>query len=56
MNLYWVMTIAGPILLAAVLLWAMSHNKTSRAEKQRTEDATRRLYEEQNAADEEREG
>lgn len=35
------MTILGPILLAAVLAWAMLHNRRSRAEKQRTEEATR---------------
>ena len=35
------MTIVGPILLAAVLAWAMLNNRRSRAEKQRTEEATR---------------
>ena len=35
------MTILGPILLAAVLAWAMLNNRRSRAEKQRTEEATR---------------
>ena len=35
------MTILGPILLAAVLAWAMINNRRSRAEKQRTEEATR---------------
>ena len=35
------MTIVGPILLAAMLAWAMLNNRRSRAEKQRTEDATR---------------
>src|SRR3546814_2897912 len=33
------MTILGPILLAAVLAWAMLNNRRSRAEKQRTEEA-----------------
>jgi len=51
MNLSWIMTIAGPMLLGAVLLWAMAHNRTSKAEKQRTEEATRQLYREQNEAD-----
>ena len=35
------MTILGPILLAAVLAWAMLNNRRSRAVKQRTEEATR---------------
>ena len=35
------MTILGPILLAAVHAWAMLNNRRSRAEKQRTEEATR---------------
>ena len=35
------MTIVGPILLAAMLAWAMLNNRRSRAEKQRTEEATR---------------
>ena len=35
------MTFLGPILLAAVLAWAMLNNRRSRAEKQRTEEATR---------------
>ncbi len=34
-------TILGPILFAVVLVWAMLNNRRSRAEKQRTEDATR---------------
>lgn len=51
MNLYWIMTIAGPILLGAVLLWAMTHNRTSKAQKRRTEEATRQLYQEQNETD-----
>lgn len=35
------MTIVGPILLAAVLAWAMLNNRRSRAEERRTEEATR---------------
>ena len=35
------MTIVGPILLAAMLAWAMLNNRRSRAEKQRTEEVTR---------------
>src|SRR3546814_19787230 len=35
------MTILGPILLAALLAWAMLNNRRSRAEKQRTEELGR---------------
>ena len=39
------LTILGPILLAAVILWAVLANRNrSRAEKQRSETATRDLY------------
>lgn len=50
-SLQGVMVIIGPIVLAAVLLWAVLHNKTSRAQKERTEEATRRVREEQNRQD-----
>jgi hypothetical protein len=43
------MTIVGPILFAVVLLWAMTHNRRSRAEKQRTEEATRQRRAEEDA-------
>ncbi|WP_160174188.1 hypothetical protein [Sphingopyxis sp. MWB1] len=35
------LTILGPILLLIVLGWAMLNNRRSRAEKRRTEEATR---------------
>jgi hypothetical protein len=50
-SLQGVMVIVGPIVLAAVLLWAVLHNRTSRAQKARTEDATRRVRDEQNRED-----
>lgn len=34
-------TIVGPILLAAVLIWAIMNNRRSRAAERRTEEATR---------------
>lgn len=43
------MTIVGPILFALVLLWAMTHNRRSRAEKRSTEEATRERYAEEDA-------
>lgn len=45
------MTIVGPIILAVVLIWAMMRNRTSKAELDRTESATRDLYRDQDAAD-----
>lgn len=50
------MVIVGPIVLAAVLLWAVLHNRTSRRQKERTEEATRKMYDAQSAEDERREG
>lgn len=50
-GLYGLMTIVGPVLLLAVLAWAMLNNRTSRRQKQETEEATRRLYKEQGKAD-----
>lgn len=50
-SLQGVMVIVGPIVLFAVLLWAVLNNRTSRAQKERTEDATRRMHEEQNRQD-----
>lgn len=45
-----IMTVVGPILFALVLLWAIAHNRRSRAEKQRTEEATRQRRAEEDAA------
>lgn len=39
--------IVGPLLLAALLIWAvLTNRRRSRRERERTEQATRRLYEE----------
>ena len=54
-GLWGLLTILGPIVLAAALIWAMLHNRSSRREIERTEEATKKLYEEQNADDEARE-
>ncbi|UYY76518.1 hypothetical protein [Sphingomonas sp. R1] len=50
-SLQGLMVIVGPIVLAAVLLWAILRNKTSKRRLKETEDATRRNYEEHDAAD-----
>jgi hypothetical protein len=44
------LTIVGPALLAIVILWALLKNRgTSRAELDRTEQATHNLYKEEEA-------
>ena len=44
-------TIIGALLLGAVIAWAALNNRQSRRGEQRTEDATRQLYKDQDAAD-----
>jgi hypothetical protein len=44
-SMYGLLTILGPILLGAVILWAVLANRNrSRSEKQQSENATRDLY------------
>ena len=42
-----IMNIVGPLLLAAVLLWALLRNRKSRRSDSDTEQATRDLYREE---------
>ena len=52
MNGLWTaVTVLGPLLLAAVLAYAVFRNRTSSARKARTEDATRDLYQRTDAED-----
>lgn len=54
MNMSWiwaVVTIGGPVILAVVLIWAILNNRRSKAEVERTERATARLYEVQDRSD-----
>ena len=44
------MTIIGPIILAVVIAWAALRNRSSRSEIERSEEATRRNYEEEDRA------
>lgn len=55
-GLWAIATIVGPILLGAILLWAIFHNRTTKAQERRTEEATKKLYDEQNQADTRAEG
>lgn len=55
-GLWAIATVVGPILLGAILLWAIFHNRTTKAQERRTEEATKKLYDEQNEADQRAEG
>ena len=50
-GLYGIMVIIGPILLGAVLLWAIFNNRQTKAQERRTEQATRDLYAQQDRDD-----
>ena len=43
-SLWGLITVAGPIVLIAVLAWAMLSNRRSRKAEQQSEAATRELY------------
>jgi hypothetical protein len=43
-SLWSLLTVLGPILLAAVLLWAVLSNRRSKQAHDRTEQATHDLY------------
>lgn len=49
-GLGWVALI-GMVAIIAVVFWAMSRNKADTKSEKMTEDATRRLYDEQDADD-----
>ena len=55
-GIWSILVIVAPIVLLIVLAWALLHNRSSRREKRHTEEATRRMYDEQGARDEMREG
>ena len=42
-------TVIGVLLLSAVLLWVLFRNRSTPEEDERTEEATHRLYEEEDA-------
>ncbi|WP_294174239.1 hypothetical protein [uncultured Sphingomonas sp.] len=45
---YWnLVTLLGPIVLLAVIIWAVIRNKKSRVDQRTTEEGTRRVYEEE---------
>ncbi len=50
-GIWSILTIVGPLLLIAVLAWAVLSNRRSRSAEARTEDATRANYERQEHAD-----
>ncbi len=51
-----IMTIVGPLLLAAVLLWALMRNRKSRVDPDVTEKATHDVYDEEEAKRREEDG
>ncbi|MBR0553298.1 hypothetical protein [Stakelama marina] len=54
-SLWGLATVIGPIVLAAVIIWAILHNRTSREQDAEIEAATHRLYDEQDREDKLRE-
>lgn len=47
-GLSWtMMTVVGVLVLAAVILWAALRNRSPRSRNEDTEEATRRLYDEE---------
>jgi hypothetical protein len=44
-----ILNIVGPLLIVIVLAWAFLKNKKSKIPIERTEEATRRVYDEENA-------
>lgn len=50
-NIWPVITILGPIVLAVAIIWAILNNRRSKAAEARTEAATRELYEQQDRED-----
>jgi ribose 1,5-bisphosphokinase PhnN len=43
------LTIIGPAILAVVILYALLRNRSSRAGRERSEEATHRLYQQEEA-------
>lgn len=50
-GIWGILVIVGPLLLLGAIAWAALNNRQSRRGEQRTEDATRALYREQDRAD-----
>ena len=50
-SLWGVLTVVGPILLAAIIIWAILNNRRSPSDEAHTEAATRRMYDEQDRED-----
>ncbi|MEZ0495357.1 hypothetical protein [Sphingomonas sp. IW22] len=50
-GIWGILVIVGPIVLALVIIWAMMRNRGSRHDIDRTEAATRTMYDEQSRED-----
>ncbi|MFV0623829.1 hypothetical protein ACBY01_07450 [Sphingomonas sp. ac-8] len=53
-SLWGLLTIIGPIVLLAVIVWAVLNNRVSRRRDAESERATAELYDEQDRIDRER--
>lgn len=51
-SLWGLLTIVGPIVLIIAIVWAMTHNRTTKAQDRRTEEATAAQYDRASAEDE----
>lgn len=52
-GIWGVLVVVGPILLAIAIAWAALNNRQARREARRTEDATRQLYQAEDAKNKE---
>ncbi|HTG37689.1 hypothetical protein [Sphingomonas sp.] len=50
-GIWGVLVIVGPIVLALAIIWAMVRNKGNPHDIERTESATRKMYDEQSRED-----
>ncbi len=50
-SFYGLLNVIGPIILIAAIAWAVLHNRRTPREEARTEEATRQMYDAQNADD-----
>jgi len=56
-GLNWtIITIVAPLLLAAVILWALLRNRSDRSDTETTERETHRVYDEEERARREEDG
>lgn len=52
-GIWGIVVVVGPILLAIAIIWAALNNRQSKKAERRTEDATRNLYQSEDAQNKE---